>query len=42
MFACVARQDNMWNGESIDISKCRLFEGSAASGFESLITICVD
>lgn len=39
MFAWVARQERMWKGESIDISKCLRFVGSATSGLESLNTI---
>jgi len=30
----------MLNGESIEISKCRRFVGSTASGLERRITIC--
>lgn len=40
MFACVARQERMWKGESMDISKCLRLDGSVASGFDNLITIC--
>ena len=39
MLAWVARQERMWKGESMDISKCRLFDGSATSGLDSLMTI---
>jgi len=38
VFACVAWHDRMWNGESMEISKCRLFVGSVASGFERRMT----
>ena len=38
VFACVAWHERMWNGESMEISKCRLFVGSTASGFERRIT----
>ncbi len=41
MFAWVARQDRIWNGESIEISKCLRFVGSATSGFDNLMTICM-
>ena len=40
MLACVARQERMWNGESMEISKCLRFVGSTASGLDNLITIC--
>ncbi len=39
MLAWVARQERMWKGESMEISKCRLLEGSATSGLDSLMTI---
>ena len=39
MLACVARHDKIWNGESIEISKCRRLDGSVVSAFESLNTI---
>lgn len=41
MLFCVARQERMWNGESIEISKCRRFVGSLASGFDRRMTICL-
>jgi hypothetical protein len=39
MFACVARQERMLKGESIEISKWRRFEESFSSGRERRITI---
>lgn len=39
MLACVARQERMWKGESMEISKWRRFVGSWASGLERRITI---
>jgi len=36
----VARQERMWNGESMEISKCLRFVGSTMSGFDNLMTIC--
>lgn len=39
MFAWVARQERIWKGESIEISKCLRFVGSVTSGFDNLITI---
>lgn len=39
VLACVARHERIWNGESIDISKCRRFLGSTASGFDKRSTI---
>jgi hypothetical protein len=38
VFACVAWQERMWNGESMEISKCRLFDGSFLSGLERRMT----
>lgn len=38
VFACVAWQDKMWKGESMEISKWRLLVGSAISGFDSRMT----
>jgi hypothetical protein len=40
VLAWVAWHDRMWNGESIEISKCRLFDASWGSGLESRMTIC--
>lgn len=40
MFPCVALQERMWKGESMEISKCRRFVGSFSSGFDRRITIC--
>lgn len=40
VFACVAWQERIWNGESMEISKCRRFVGSVASGRERRITSC--
>lgn len=40
MLACVAWQERMWKGESIEISKCRRLDGSWASGLERRMTIC--
>ena len=39
VFACVAWQERMLKGESIEISKCRRFVGSTASGLDKRITI---
>lgn len=39
MFPCVALQDRMWKGESIEISKCRRFVGSFSSVLDRRITI---
>lgn len=39
MFPCVALQDKMWNGESMEISKCRRLDGSLSSTLESRSTI---
>ncbi len=39
MLAWVARHDRMWKGESMEISKCRRFDGSVSSGLERRITI---
>jgi hypothetical protein len=38
VFAWVAWHERMWKGESIEISKCRLLDGSTASGFERRMT----
>lgn len=38
VFACVAWHERMWNGESMEISKCRLLVGLFASGFERRMT----
>lgn len=40
MFPCVALQERMWKGESIEISKWRRFVGSFSSVFDRRITIC--
>lgn len=39
VFAPVAWHERMWNGESMEISKCRRFEGSLGSVLLSRITI---
>lgn len=39
MFPCVALQERMWKGESIEISKCRRLVGSFSSVFDRRITI---
>ena len=39
MLAWVARQERMWKGESMEISKCLRLLGSFTSGFDSLSTI---
>lgn len=39
MFPCVALQDKMWNGESMEISKCLRLDGSLSSILESRSTI---
>ena len=39
MFAWVARQERMWKGESIEISKCLRLPGSFTSGFDNRMTI---
>jgi hypothetical protein len=38
VFACVAWHERIWKGESIEISKCRLLDGSTASGFDRRMT----
>jgi len=40
MLAWVARQERMWKGESMEISKCRRLVGSPRSDLDSLMTIC--
>ena len=41
VFACVARHDRMWKGESMEISKCLRLPGFSASGLERRITILI-
>lgn len=41
MFPCVALQERMWKGESIEISKCRRLFGSFSSTFDRRITIYI-
>jgi len=38
VLACVAWQERTWNGESMEISKCRLLVGSFGSGFDKRMT----
>lgn len=39
MLACVALQERIWNGESMEISKCLRLVGSLSSILESRSTI---
>lgn len=40
VLACVAWHERMWNGESMEISKCRRLVESVASGLERRMTSC--